>query len=210
MPSLHPANHQAGESIEGKHEWKLRAPYRFHEPNEHFDARYEAECHCGKVKYQLSRDEPLDSKLCHCTTCQSQHAAPFQWAAIFHKDDINFLHGHHNLEWYDPSTKSTSHQLPCKVRCNYCHSPVMDEGRNMILLFPSLVKINKKDTHKWSPRCHMFYSERAVDVPDGLPKWTGLNKSSDLIEDSPPELVQKYSREREREREQNSTNGENK
>ena len=70
MPSLHPGNHQAGDSIEGKHEWKLRAPYRFHEPNEHFNARYEAGCHCGKVKYQLSRDEPLDSKLCHCTTCE--------------------------------------------------------------------------------------------------------------------------------------------
>lgn len=54
-------------------DWQKRAPYRIHEPNEHFKARYEASCHCGKVKYQLSREEPLDSKLCHCTTCQTQH-----------------------------------------------------------------------------------------------------------------------------------------
>lgn len=26
--------------------------------------------------------------------------APFQWAAIFHKEDINFTHGHHDLGWY--------------------------------------------------------------------------------------------------------------
>lgn len=56
-------------------------------------------------------------------------AAPFQWAAIFHKTDINFSHGHHNLEWYDPTDKSIEHKLPCKVRCSYCHSPIMDEGR---------------------------------------------------------------------------------
>jgi hypothetical protein len=34
-----------------------------------------------------------------CGVCS---AAPFQWAAIFHKTDINFTHGHHSLEWYDP------------------------------------------------------------------------------------------------------------
>lgn len=54
-------------------DWQKRAPYKIHEPNENFNARYEASCHCGKVKYQLSREEPLDSKLCHCTTCQTQH-----------------------------------------------------------------------------------------------------------------------------------------
>lgn len=58
---------------EGKDEWKKRPPYRIHEKNDKFDVKYEANCHCGRVKYQLSREEPLDSKLCHCTTCQTQH-----------------------------------------------------------------------------------------------------------------------------------------
>lgn len=138
---------------EGVEEWKKRAPYRIHDSNEHFKHRYEASCHCGKVEYELSREEPLDSKLCHCTTCQTQHAAPFQWAAIFKKDDINFKNGHHNLEWYDPSTKSVEHQLPCKVRCSFCHSPIMDEGRNMILLFPSLIHFKSdKDKENFKPR----------------------------------------------------------
>lgn len=84
-PELHPAQHQVGSSTEGKHDWKKRPPYRVHEPNEHFPVKLEGGCHCGTVRFQLSRAEPLDSKLCHCTTCQKQHAAPFQWAAIFHK-----------------------------------------------------------------------------------------------------------------------------
>lgn len=139
------------EHTEGKNDWKKRAPYSIHEKD--FKALYEASCHCGKVQYQLSRKEPLDSKLCHCTTCQTQHAAPFQWAAIFHKEDINFKQGHHNLEWYDPSEKSVEHKLPCKVRCSFCHSPIMDEGKNMILLFPSLIHFpDNKTKLNFKPR----------------------------------------------------------
>lgn len=46
----------------------------------------------------------------------------------------------------------------------------------------------------------MFYGERVMDIPDGLPKWSGLNNKSDLIEDSPKEVVQKYERERAKEK----------
>lgn len=29
----------------------------------------------------------------------------------------------------------------------------------------------------------MFYPHRVVDIPDGKPKWTGLDKSSNLLDD---------------------------
>lgn len=77
----------------------------------------------------------------------------------------------------------------------------MDEGRNMILLFPSLVHLNTdEDKAYFKPRCHMFYGQRVMDIPDGLPKWSGLSDESDLIEDSPPDLVQEHERKREGER----------
>lgn len=61
---------------EGEHnQWKHRAPYKVHDNDPNFHARYEASCHCGKVRYQLSREKPLDSKYCHCTTCQKLHGA---------------------------------------------------------------------------------------------------------------------------------------
>ena len=41
----------------------------------------------------------------------------------------------------------------------------------------------------------MFYGRRVVDIPDGKPKWTGLNNQSDLIEDSPPDLKRKRAKE---------------
>jgi hypothetical protein len=47
----------------------------------------------------------------------------------------------------------------------------------------------------------MFYGQRVMDIPDGLPKWSGINNESDLIEDSPPEKVRELERKREAERE---------
>lgn len=71
-----------GEETEGKSAWKQRAPYRVHDDMKDFDVKYEANCHCGRVSYQLSRREPLDSKLCHCTTCQTQHGMSLTFASI--------------------------------------------------------------------------------------------------------------------------------
>jgi len=45
----------------------------------------------------------------------------------------------------------------------------------------------------------MFYSQRVVDIADGLPKWSGMSGMSDLIEDSPAADVKKRKREIEEE-----------
>ena len=41
----------------------------------------------------------------------------------------------------------------------------------------------------------MFYSRRVLDINDGKPKWTGINNSSELMEDSPEELKHKKRKE---------------
>ena len=74
--STYRANGDNGDegSTEGEHnQWKFRAPYKVHDNDPNFHARYSASCHCGKIRYQLSREKPLDSKYCHCTTCQKLH-----------------------------------------------------------------------------------------------------------------------------------------
>jgi len=168
-----------------------RAPYRIHDEAEDFPVKWKGKCHCGAVRYELSRDKPLASKYCHCTTCQRMHGAPFQWAAIFHKEDINFTNGVNDLGWYDPTAKSTTHHLPCKVQCAYCRTPIMDEGRNMILLFPTLIEgINTKEGREaFKATCHMFYPERVVDIKDGLPKFKGLSDQSPLVDEETGEEI---------------------
>jgi hypothetical protein len=119
--------------------------------------------------------------------------SPFQHAAIFHKSDINFTNGHHDLGWYDPTNKDVSHHLPCKVSCAYCRTPIMDEGRNMILLFPTLIEgINTERGRKaFEPTCHMFYPQRATDFRgDGKIKWEKLDNGSNILDDDGNVLVE--------------------
>ncbi|KAI9729514.1 MAG: hypothetical protein M1818_008486 [Claussenomyces sp. TS43310] len=179
--------HGRDEDIEGeKNQWKFRAPYKVHEKDNSFKSYLEGNCHCGRIKFHLDKKKPLDSKFCHCTTCQVLHGAPFGWTAIFDKDDINFTHGHHDLLWYDSMEKTTKHKLPCKVSCAYCRTPIMDEGKNKILMFPTLIKFKtKKDRENFAPQYHMFYPQRVVDVKDGLPKWTKMKEGeeSELLQE---------------------------
>lgn len=64
--------------IDGEHnEWKFREPYKVHDNDKDFKALYEGSCHCGRVQYQLSREQPLQSKYCHCSTCQVLHGESF-------------------------------------------------------------------------------------------------------------------------------------
>ena len=55
----------------------------------------------------------------------------------------------------------------------------------------------------------MFYPRRRIDLPDGLPKWSGLNGQSDLIEDSPSEMVRDLKRKREAEKSESPASPEN-
>lgn len=169
---------------EDNEEWKSKPPYRTAGANEEFEKKWTATCHCARVKYWLSRDKPLASKYCHCIDCQSLHGAPFQWAAIFQKEDLHFEKGAEGLAFYNSGDKKTHHKLPCKVSCAYCHTPIMDEGRNMILMFPGIIDFGSPEHKKaFDPQCHIFYSQRVVDIPDGKPKWSKLDGKSELVDD---------------------------
>ncbi|KAI0096009.1 Mss4-like protein [Nemania sp. FL0031] len=177
--------HFADKPPKRANDWQNRPPYRTTtDTNASFQRRYKAHCHCGRVKYWLSRERPLAAKFCHCVDCQALHGAPFQWAAIFHKEDLHFENGARDLAFYHAPTRNASYELPVKVSCAYCHSPIMDEGRRMALMFPGIIQFeNAEDKKLFDPQCHIFYSQRVVDLPDGKPKWAGLDNASELMED---------------------------
>jgi hypothetical protein len=62
----------------------------------------------------------------------------------------------------------------------------MDEGRNMILLFPTLIEgINTPEGRKaFKAQSHMFYPQRVVDFKgDGIKKFKGLQDESPELDD---------------------------
>jgi len=147
-----------------------------------FVTKYQASCFCGAVRYEVSAD-PVDTKICHCTTCQRLHGAPMQWAAIFHKRHVRFTAGLEHLVFYNSEQNRPERILPCKVRCGKCGTPIADEGRRMWLAFPSLFNFGHpaKVPESFKPTCHLFYGSRAIEIQDDLPKWSGHKNHSELL-----------------------------
>ena len=143
-------------------------------------AIHSASCYCGRVKYRV-RGEPLTSKLCHCRSCQQLHGAPFEWVAIFSKDDVcfdptslqylYFYNSETDHGW--ESSHAESRSLPVKVSCSHCRAPIADEGRNMWLAYATqfgfTTEMGIPESFRHS--CHLFYTQRCIDIDDDQTKW---------------------------------------
>jgi len=139
--------------------------------------KYRASCFCGQVRYEVSAD-PVDAKLRHCRACQTLHGAPLQWAAIFHKHQVRFIAGLDSLRFYNSEQDMAERVQPCKVSCSHCGTHIADEGRRMWLAFPTLFEFGQDVPDSFKPTCHIFYSQRVIDVCDKLPKWSGHKNHS--------------------------------
>ncbi|THC89258.1 hypothetical protein EYZ11_011291 [Aspergillus tanneri] len=99
---------------------------------------------------------------------------------------MTFTQGPSGLTFYSAANRSHQYETPTKVSCSYCQTPIMDEGRNMCLIFPSSIEYGE-DYEKWRNAfevdCHICYTTRVVDLPDGKPKWSGLDEHSNRLDD---------------------------
>lgn len=163
-------------------DWKQAPPYS--QGGNEFAARYRAQCYCGAVAFEVCSD-PVDAKICHCPACQSLHGAPFQWAVIFHKTDVRFVRGVEKLFFYNAETGRPGHELPCKLSCSECRSPIADEGRRMFLAFGPLFDFGSppRVPTSFEPTCHIFYGARVIDIHDDRPKYLAHKGQSPLFND---------------------------
>jgi len=169
---------------EDEEDYMNKPPY--HWESDKFVAKYTSECLCKNVAFEVHGD-PVDAKHCHCKSCQKMHGAPFQWAVIFPKTSVRLTRNKNDsLHFYSTSvhTSESKHHVPCKVSCNICRSPLFDEGRNTVLAYPSSFYFRDgKVPMDFQPTAHIFYSERVMEVPDGIPKWEGHKGTSKLMQE---------------------------
>ena len=160
-------------------DWRHAPPYS-HDPSS-FSVAYRAQCFCGAVGFEVC-SEPVDAKFCHCPQCQSLHGAPFQWAVIFHKQDVRFVRGLEKIFFYHAETKQPGHFLPCKLSCKECRSPIADEGRRMFLAFGPLFDFGSPPVvpPAFQATCHICYGTRVIDIHDDRPKYLGHKGHSPL------------------------------
>ncbi|OBZ72514.1 hypothetical protein A0H81_07839 [Grifola frondosa] len=154
-----------------------KPPYEWTSEGGKFQPKYTSECWCGNVSFEYHGD-PIDAKYCHCCQCQHLHGAPFQWAVIFPKTSVRMVRNVDNsLHFFSAETRTSEHYVPCKVSCDVCRSPLFDEGRKTVLAFPSSFRFpDHMVPLDFQPIAHIFYSQRVMDIPDGVPKW-GMHTS---------------------------------
>lgn len=68
------------------------------------------------------------------------HGAPFQWATIFHRQDVSFSSGPYELNFYSALQNTQKYHKPTKVSCSFYHTLIMDEADKVCLLFPQLIE----------------------------------------------------------------------
>ncbi|KZT29905.1 hypothetical protein NEOLEDRAFT_1153756 [Neolentinus lepideus HHB14362 ss-1] len=146
-----------------------KPPYFWKPEGDKFEARYTSQCWCGNVVFEF-HGNPLDAKHCHCRQCQSLHGAPFQWAVIFPKTSVRLVKNEKDsLHFFSTELRQSRHYVPCKVSCDQCRSPLFDEGRNTVLAYPGSFKFkDRKVPLDFQPSAHIFYSERVMEIPDGM------------------------------------------
>ncbi|KAJ1572024.1 hypothetical protein NDA11_002144 [Ustilago hordei] len=170
----------------GREEQYLQKPPYCWQSQE-FEVKYRARCWCGKLEFEYHGD-PIDAKHCHCTQCQRLHGAPFQWAALFHKTSVRLakhcdpIH----LDFFSTQEGHSEHSVPCKISCRNCRSPMADEGRNMVMAYPSSFGFEENEVPAaFAPTAHIFYSERVMDLDDDVPKWAGHKNASEQLPHTP-------------------------
>ena len=118
-------------------------------------------CFCGAVQLEVS-GEPIDEGYCHCTSCRSYSGAPFVAFTIWPADNVKVSGsvGSYNKV-------GTSDRKFC-IRC----------GGHFLLDHPELGLVDIRaailPTVQFTPRLHLYYSERVMPVRDGLPKFKDM------------------------------------
>jgi len=165
---------------EGSDDWKTQPPYQANEEMKGKKAVLTGSCHCGDVKYEIYADKPLKAHFCHCSTCHKIHGSAMHWSAVLEKTDVLFKCSTDKMSFYRTEDQTNKHELPAKMTCVRCKSPICDEGRGKILMYPSLFDFDKKeDQEAWMPSEHVFYSNRSIEIEDGKDKWTKMPDSED-------------------------------
>ena len=125
---------------------------------------HQGQCFCGAVKIQVS-GEPQMMGYCHCTDCAEWAGAPVNAFSLWAPEAVEVTAGADKIGSY--ARTPASHRKFCKE----CGGHIMSEHPDMGMLDVYLNIVNGVE-HKGT--MHIFYGERTMSVPDGLPKFKDM------------------------------------
>ncbi len=117
-------------------------------------------CFCGAVEVEVS-GPPFAQGYCHCTDCRAWSASPVNGFSLWPEDRVKVTKGQEYVASYAKMPRSQ------RTFCTKCGGHVMTVHPNEFVdvyasVLPGL---------DFEPVMHVFYQERLMNVPDGLPKY---------------------------------------
>ena len=121
-------------------------------------------CFCGAVTIELT-GKPNMMGYCHCTDCAEWAGAPVNAFSLWPPENVKVTAGAENLASY--ARTEASHRKFCKA----CGGHVLSEHPAMGM---TDVYLNIVPTLDHQGTMHIYYGEKSMSVPDGLPKFKDL------------------------------------
>jgi hypothetical protein len=121
-------------------------------------------CFCGAVQIEVT-GEPNLMGFCHCTDCAAWAGAPVNAFSLWSPENVKVTAGAENLGTY-AKTEGSQRKF-----CKQCGGHVFTDHPGMGMIDVYLNTVPGKD-HQGT--MHVYYGEKTMSVPDGLPKFKDL------------------------------------
>jgi len=121
-------------------------------------------CFCGAVQIEV-RGEPRLTGYCHCKDCRGWSGAPINAFSIWSPDQVTVTAGADSISGF----AKTPHTI--RKRCAKCGGALMSDHpeNGFVDVFAAVL-----EDFDHRPALHVYYGERMIDMPDGLPKFRGV------------------------------------
>ena len=125
---------------------------------------HQGACFCGAVQIEIS-GEPQVQGFCHCTDCAQWAGAPVNAFSLWQPDQVNITKGTDKIGTF--AKTEASH----RKFCTQCGGHLMTDhpGMGMIDVYLNIVP-----SKAHAGTMHIFYGEKTMSVPDGLPKFKDM------------------------------------
>ena len=124
----------------------------------------EGACFCGAVKFKV-HGEPEMMGFCHCTDCAAWAGAPVNAFSLWKPANVEVYEGSDLVGSY--AKTDASHRKFC-IEC----------GGHLMSSHPAMdmidVYLNTVPGRQHEGAMHIFYGEKTMSVPDGLPKFKDM------------------------------------
>lgn len=121
-------------------------------------------CFCGAITVEVEGD-PVTQGFCHCDDCRAWSGAPITAYALWPAPAVRVTAGEDLLAAYSRTGATI------RKHCKECGSLILADQPETGLTDVFPLRLAGLD---FAPAGHVFYAQRVVDMPDGLPKFSDL------------------------------------